>query len=156
MLDALHNITSLLSFTKSQLERGHGLSRIFSLFSDAWKLTFVWLLLVLLLTSVSMVALTGFFHVVPTRATVAVGGATFLLVRTADHALAAEGCAAEGSAGCCGVLVHVAVCWGVLFERISVCCYVVAEEGCGSTVLVFLVYHLGVCCTCKDLCGILL
>ncbi|KAK8805266.1 hypothetical protein WA588_000206 [Blastocystis sp. NMH] len=54
MLDALHNITSLLSFTKSQLERGHGLSRIFSLFSDAWKLTFVWLLLVLLLTSVSM------------------------------------------------------------------------------------------------------
>lgn len=103
-----------------------------------------------------MVALTGFFHVVPTRATVAVGGATFLLVRTADHALVAEGCAAEGSAGCCGVLVHVAVCWGVLFERISVCCYVVAEEGCGSTVLVFLVYHLDVCCTCKDLCGILL
>ena len=99
MLDALHNITSLLSFTKSQLERGHGLSRIFSLFSDAWKLTFVWLLLVLLLTSVSMVALTCFFHVVPTRATVAVGGATFVLVRTADHALVAEGCAAEGSAG---------------------------------------------------------
>ena len=141
MLDALHNITSLLSFTKSQLERGHGLSRIFSLFSDAWKLTFVWLLLVLFLTSISMVALIGFYHVVPTRATVVVGGAAFLLVRTADHALAAEGCVAEGSAGRRGVLVHVAVCRGVLFERISVYRCVVAEEGCGSTVLVFSVYH---------------
>lgn len=147
MLDALHNITSLLSWTKSQLDRGHGLSRLFSfLLSDAWKLTFVWLLLALLLTSVSIVDLIVCDYVAATCATVAPGGAGLLLVCAAVHALAAEGCAAEGSADCRGVLVHVAVCRRVLLEWVSVRCRVVAKEGRGVAVSVLLVYPSSVCC----------
>lgn len=110
----------------------------------------MWLLLVLLLTSVSIVGFLGNFHVAAACSSMASGGAAFLLVLAADHPLATEGYSAEGSAGRRGVLVHVAVYGRVLLEWISTCCHVIAEEGSGVSALVLLVYHLKVCCVYKQ------
>ena len=108
MHNAFHNVTSLLLWTKSQLEQRGSLFRfVSSLFNDRWKRTVLWVILLLFITSSPSVVFVVFSHVARTCRSVVLDGAGLLLVCAAPHTLVAEECATEGGAQYRGSLVHV-------------------------------------------------